>query len=184
MYTCRECEKVINQASEICPYCGADLTVPAGGEAEEPAKKRSFGSVLLIWAAVVAVVAGGLWAFVWFILPGPRGDAALQAEMQAVESLGEVRAALAAYAGAKGGTFPASLEALGDRVRGPAQRALSVGYQLQYTPGPVGPDGAVRSYVLLARPSNYGYRNFYTDQTGVFRATRENRPATAQDPPV
>ncbi len=181
MYTCRECEKAINQASEICPYCGADLTVPAGGETQEPAKKRRLTSILLIWGAVVAVIAGGLWAFVWYILPGPKGDAALRAEMQAVEAMADVRVALAAYAGAQGG-YPKSLEALGDRARGPAQKALSEGYQVQYTPGSVGPDGAIHSYVLLARPSNYGYRNFYTDEAGVFRATRENRPATPQDP--
>ena len=32
MYTCRECERPINQATEICPYCGADLTEPIGLE--------------------------------------------------------------------------------------------------------------------------------------------------------
>jgi len=32
------------------------------------------------------------------------------------------------------------------------------------------------------RAGNYGYRNFYADETGVIRATRENRPATPQDP--
>jgi hypothetical protein len=182
MYTCRECENVINQASEICPYCGADLTVPVGPE--EPARKRSLASVLLIWGAVVATIAVGLWGFVWYILPGPKGDAAVRAEVQAVEALSEVHAALAAYAGAQGGRYPTSLETLGDRVRAPAQKALSEGYQMQYTPGPVGADGAVRNYVLLARPGNYGYRNFYTDETGMLRATRENRPATAQDPPI
>jgi len=38
-----------------------------------------------------------LWGFVWYILPGPEGDAALRAEVQAVEALSEVHAALAAY---------------------------------------------------------------------------------------
>jgi len=37
---------------------------------------------------------------------------------------------------------------------------------------------------FTALSGNYGYRGFYTDETGVLRATRENRPATAQDPPA
>ena len=49
---------------------------------------------------------------------------------------------------------------------------------------PAGPGGRVHNFVLLARPGNYGYRNFYLDETGVLRATQENRPATAQDPPL
>ncbi len=53
---------------------------------------------------------------------------------------------------------------------------------MEYTPGPAGADGRVHNYILLARPGNYGYRNFYTDESGVLRATRENRAATAQDP--
>jgi len=183
MYTCRECEREINQATEICPYCGADLTVP-GLEAQEPVKKRSLASILLIWSVLAVSIGAGLWGFVRYILPGPKGDAALRAEMQAVEALTEMRAALAAYAGAQGGTYPVSLEALGDRARAPAQKALSEGYQVQYIPGPVGPGGAVHNYVLLARPGNYGYRSFYTDETGVLRATWENRAATAQDLPI
>jgi hypothetical protein len=42
----------------------------------------------------------------------------------------------------------------------------------------------VHNYPLLARPGNYRYRNFYSDATGVVRATREDRPATPQDPPI
>lgn len=184
MYTCRECERAINQATEICPYCGADLTIAAGPEAEEPAKKRSLTSLLLIWGALASSIALSLWTFVHYVLPGPKGSAALRAENQAVESLLELRSALNAYAGTQRGAYPASLEVLGDRARASAQKALSEGYQLQYIPGPVGPDGAAHSYVLLARPGNYGYRAFYTDETGLLRATRENRAATSQDPPI
>ncbi len=182
MYTCRECERVINQASEICPYCGADLTVPAAAEAE-PAEKRSVGKILLRWGVLVGMMAAALWSFLWFILPSRSGDPALRAEMQAVESLDEIRVALAQYTEAQGG-FPATLEPLGDRARVPAQRAQAEGYQVQYTPGRMGSDGKVRNYVLLARPGNYGYRNLYMDESGVLRATRENRPATAQDAPL
>ncbi len=183
MYTCRECEREINQATEICPYCGADLTDAGLPQPTEPAKKRSLASGLLRWAVLLAVLTGGLWGFLWYILPERAGNPAARSEAQAKGALGEVRAALAAYAAAQGG-YPASLEALGDRARGPAQKALSEGYQVQYTPGPAGSDGVVHSYALRARPGNYSYRNFYTDETGVLRATQENRPATAQDPPI
>src|SRR5713226_6181110 len=183
MYTCRECERVINQGSEICPYCGADLTVPAVAE-DQPPEKRSLGKILLRWGLLLGMITAALWSFLWFILPSRSGDPVLRAETRAGESLGEIRVALGAYAAAQGGAYPASLEALGDRARLPAQKAQSEGYQVQYTPGPAGGDGKVHNYVLLARPGNYGYRNLYMDETGVLRATRENRAATAQDAPI
>lgn len=179
MYTCRECERPINQATELCPYCGADLTESALPLSEEGAEKRSLGAIFLRWFVLLAA----LWGFLWFVLPEKVGDRAAEAEARAMETLHEIRTALAAYAEARGG-YPPSLEALGERARKPAQQAQREGYRLHYTPGPPNPDGLVRSYTLLARPGNYGYRNFYTDETGVVRATRENRGATAQDPPI
>ncbi len=184
MFSCRECEREVNQATEICPYCGADLTEAGLPPTGEPEKKRSRAAILLRWGVLLTVVTSAIWGFLWFILPERAGDPAARAEAQAMQALGELRVALAAYAGAQGGAYPGSLELLGERARAPAQKALSEGYQLQYTPGPPGSDARVRNYVLLARPGNYGYRNFYTDETGVVRATRENRPATAQDAPV
>ncbi len=184
MYTCRECEYPINQATEICPYCGADLTT---SDLEEPAaqpKKRSLAAILLRWGVLLVALSATLWGFLWYVFPGRGGDPTLRAESQAAAALREVRGVLSDYAAAQRGAFPASLEALGDRARGPAQRAQSEGYRVVYTPGPAGSDGAVHNYVLLARPGNYGYRNLYLDETGVLRATRENRAATAQDPPI
>lgn len=183
MYTCRECENVINQASEICPYCGADLTAPAC-EGAEPAAKTALRSVILRWTILIAVLIAAMWSFVWFVMPEPGRDRALRAETSAIEALRDLRGALAGYAAAQGGVYPASLEALGDRARLPAQSAQREGYQMLYTPGPAGPDGRVHTYALLARAGNFGFRNFYVDETGVIRATRENRPATAQDPPL
>lgn len=182
MYTCRECEHVINQATEICPFCGADLTVPPSEEATAPAKKRSLAAALVRWGILLIALFGLLWGFLWYVLPERAGNPAAQAEAEAAQALRELSAALAAYAEAQGGSYPSTLESLGGSARGPAQRALREGYQLQYFPGPLGSDGAVHNYTLLARPGNYGYRNFYMDETGTLRATRENRPATAQDP--
>jgi len=182
MYTCRECERPINQATELCPYCGADLTESALPPAEQPPEKRNLPGVLLRWGVLLAA----LWGFLWFVLPervGSPGATAAQAEAQAIAALREIGAALDAHAEAQGG-YPASLEILGDRARKPAQTAQSEGYVLHYTPGPPAADRAVRSYTLLARPGYYGHRSFYADETGTLRATRENRPATAQDPPI
>jgi len=60
------------------------------------------------------------------------------------------------------------------------------GYRITYTPGPEG-FGRIASYTIIAQPVNFGTsgaRNFFTDQSAVVRATRENRPAAFNDPPI
>lgn len=184
MYTCRECERPINQATELCPYCGADLTASPQPAEEAAAKKPNLLIVLLRWGVLLA----GVWAFLWFILPERSGNVAAQAETRAMEMLREAGAALQAYADACGGSFPSSLDALpresSENVRQAAQRAQREGYTLSYTPGPGEADGRVGSFALRAQAGHYGYRNFFLDQSGVLRATRESRPATADDPPI
>ena len=185
MYTCRECEKPINQASEVCPYCGADLTIPA--EAEEApqtpaARRRALFRRLVLWGVLIA----GVWGFLWYVLPERPGDAAAEAEGRAVEALRVVGKALAAHQAAAS-RLPETLEGLSGanlaEARAAAQRALAMGYRLEYTPGPL-ENGAVRTYTLLARPSHFGYRNFWMSESGSIRWTRENRPATAEDEPI
>ena len=183
MYTCRECERPINQATELCPYCGADLTAGAEPSGQETPKKRNLVIVLLRWG----VLLGAIWAFLWYVLP-ESGDPRARAEQRALELLLETRTALVTYADAQGGGFPASLDALPREsaagVRQAAQRALGEGYRIEYAAGSLNPAGHVTSFSLRARAGNFGYRNFFTDQTGVIRATRENRNATADDPPI
>lgn len=184
MYTCRECERELNQATEVCPYCGTQLSVEDQPADAAPKKTK--------WAAVIiryAILLGAIWGFLWYMLPERRGgEAAAQAEEQAIRAMREAGASLAAYADAQGGNFPPSLEALqgepGERVRQAAQSALAEGYQLEYTLRPPDANGLHRQFVLLARPRNWSYRNFYLDESGVLRATKENRTASAQDPPV
>jgi hypothetical protein len=189
MYTCRECERPVNQATELCPYCGADLTLPAETDSGvQPKKKPTLRSALARWGLLL----GAMLLFVWFILllpgPGTRDGGAAAAERRAVESLRAIQAALADYAEVRGGEFPPTLEALtAPAVREAARSAQSEGYRLDYQPAPADPDGIVRRYALRARPGFHGFRNFYTDQSGVIRATRrgeENRPAGEHDPPV
>lgn len=182
MYTCRECENEINQATELCPHCGADLTASLlGVEAREA--KPSLGKILIRWGVLLGVLLAAIWSFLWFVVPERQGDPTAQAEARAAESLREVRAALVDFASAQGGAYPRQFEGVGERVRLAAQLAQSVNYQVQYSPGPVDADGMIRTFALQARAGNYGFRNFYLDDTGILRATRESRAATSEDPP-
>jgi hypothetical protein len=182
MYTCRECENEINQATEICPHCGTDLTAPIPG-AEIATARPGLAKTLLRWAILLGVLLAAIWSFLWFIVPERQGNPTAQAEARAAESLREIRAALVDFASAQGGAYPRQFEEAGERVRTAAQLAQSVNYQVQYTPGPVDANGAIRTFGLQARPGNFGFRNFYLDDSGILRSTRENRSATTQDPP-
>lgn len=181
MFTCRECETEINQATELCPHCGADLTAPILG-AEAPKTKPSLGKIILRWGVLLGVLLAAIWSFLWFVVPERQGDPTVQAEARAAESLREIRAALVDFASAQGGAYPRQFEAVGERVRLAAQLAQSVNYQVQYTPGPLDADGTIRTFALQARAGNYGFRNFYLDDTGILRSTRESRAATSEDP--
>ena len=178
MYTCRECEQTINQATEVCPYCGADLTAPPAGEPAAPAKKSSPTRIILILGIVVAF----LWAVAWFAVPWRITGSKLESEARARGALAAIQSVLAAYQASEGG-FPPSLDALGDRVRAAAQEAQSANYTLDYAPSKPDASGRIRSYALTARAGKFGYLNFYTDESGVFRVTAEGRAATIQDPP-
>jgi len=178
MYTCPECEYEINSSSELCPHCGADLT-SQGKQPEE--KPLSLARRLLILAAFAALI-GSVWAFLLYIVPDRQAASRKQAETQAEASLREIGRQLAAYADASGGEYPASLDALGDNELPPAQAARREGYNLSYSTSEE--QGRIRHFVLLAQPERYGFRSFYLDESGVLRATRQNRPATGDDPPA
>ena len=72
-------------------------------------------------------------------------------------------------------------------IDGVLASGLKSGYRIEYTPGPVGDDGRISAFAVVARPQEFGrtgVRSFYTDQTCVIRSTGENRAATAQDEPI
>jgi hypothetical protein len=183
MVTCRECEYEINQATEICPHCGADLTA-LPEEFAAPQKKPTLGKILLRWGMLLGVLLAALWSFLWFVVTPRTGNVRGQAEANALAAIYDVYGQLGSYAQTRGGVYPSDLEQLGPQVRQAAQLAQSDGYQLQYTPAPAESDGAIHNYSLEARAGNYGYRNFYVDISGVVRATNENRGATSADPPI
>jgi hypothetical protein len=176
MYTCRECEQTINQATEVCPYCGADLTAAPADEAATPAKKSSPARLVIILGVVVAF----LWAIAWFAVPWRISGSKLESEARARDALAAIQGVLATYQGSEG-RFPDSLDALGDRVRAAAQEAQSANYTLDYSPGKPEAGGRIKGYALTARSGKFGYLNFYTDESGIFRATSEGRAATVQD---
>ena len=179
MYVCRKCQQPINSASEVCPYCGAEQNPAAAGAAPKPAK--NFGSLRIAMLFVIAIA--GIWGIIWFATPMRMQSSQGDAEKAAVESLGALQKELAAYANGAG-TFPRSLETLGEPAQESAREAMTGGYSLRYSPEQTDANGNVHAYGLAALPRNYGYRSFFVDQTGVIRATRENRAANAQDPPI
>ena len=182
MYSCPECEQPINQASEVCPYCGADQKALADAESllsGKPTKKKSVKRIILVCAILLAI----LWITAWFAVPWKISGSKTEAESRARDAMVSIQQAINVYHTSEG-SFPSSLESLGDAVQKAAQAAQSSRYTLQYTPGRPDADGRVGGYTLTARPGNFGFLSFYTDETGVFRATREERAATVQDPPI
>lgn len=180
MYTCRDCEQPINQATEVCPYCGADLTeVPFDIESLAAPRKKSAKKMVILWAIVLL----GLVAIAWFALPWRLAGSKPESEAHGGAAITELQQALAAYQSTEG-DFPSSLEPLGTRAHDALQEVQSGRYTLQYTPGNPESSGSIKTYALTARAGNYGYLNFFTDETGVIRATRENRTATAADPRI
>jgi len=66
MYTCSECAEEINEATDICPYCGADLAVLT--EAKRAARKMPLIKVLFRWIPLLSVMIGALWIFLWYMV--------------------------------------------------------------------------------------------------------------------
>src|SRR5271155_1363675 len=184
MYSCPECEQLINQASEVCPYCGADQKALAenelllAGKTPKPTK-TNYKRVVLVCGVLLAI----LWAIAWFAVPWKLSGSKSEAEARARESLAAIQQAINTYQ-QREASAPPSLETLGAPVRKAAQSAQLVHYPVQYTPGKPDPAGRITAYTLTARAGNFGYRSFYTDESATVRATTEDRAATVQDPPI
>ena len=181
MYVCPYCDTEINTSTEICPHCGADLS--AAGQPAASTAPKPLRTILMRWGILLGMIGIGLWGFLWYVMPAQHTDASREADVRVASAMNGLHSALMSYAAAQpGGSFPNSLEPLGNPAREALQFAQSEGYQIQYAPAPPGADGGIRTYVLLARPGNFGYRSFYSDESGQLRVTRENRAANSQDP--
>jgi hypothetical protein len=124
----------------------------------------------------------------------PRGN-----EASAVGSLRKYNTAIVVYVSTYPDIgLPASVKVLGGTgEEATAENALLVdelmacdgsscvksGYRFTYTPV----NRSEGRYEITAVPTSYGStgtRSFFTDETGVIRFSKEDRPATAQDPPL
>ena len=81
MYSCPDCEQLINQASEVCPYCGADQKALAdtelllAGKTPKPAR-TNYQRVALVCGILLAI----LWAIAWFAVPWKLSGSKTEAE--------------------------------------------------------------------------------------------------------
>ena len=182
MSSCWSCLVILEQGTPICPTCGADQTRPVAytnPDLPQPRTLRDNGIAISILVVGVGIMAGILW----YNLGTQNVSPDVEAAGIAAKSMRDLREALSDYALSAKDAYPSSLQALGERTSQPTQAAQGAGYNLQYNAGPRSSDGAVHSFVILARPKNNDYLNLYLDESGVVRATRESRAATAEDSP-
>ena len=179
MYLCSNCQRPINSASAVCPYCGAEQAEP-GSELAKPQVGKSRSPKLIIGFVIVIA---GIWAIIWLALPLHLENPRPAAERSALVAVQSIEHQLATYENGAS-AFPTSLDALGQPARDAAQSAMSGGYSIHYAPDHLDANGNPHGYTLVATPRNYGYESYYVDPSGVIRFTRDNRPATLQDPPV
>jgi predicted amidophosphoribosyltransferase len=66
MYTCPQCDEEINEATEICPHCAADLTDLA--ETGRKARKLPLTKILVRWVTLLGVLMGALWFFISYMV--------------------------------------------------------------------------------------------------------------------
>ena len=184
--SCWSCLVVLEHDVKLCPLCGADQSRPVefvNPDAPPPLTPRSFfqhwGSVIV----AIAIFAGCMLGILWHYFGGLRASPTAQAAEVAAQTLRDVRVELSAYSLYAKDEYPATLDSLGALAAQSAETARGAGYKLFYIPRPSSSDKGFRSFVLLARPDNGAYMNLYVDESGVVRATTENRPATSLDPP-
>jgi predicted amidophosphoribosyltransferase len=66
MYCCPQCDEEINEATEICPHCGADLGVLT--EEGRRTRKSPLSKILVRWVPLLSVMFGALWIFLWYVV--------------------------------------------------------------------------------------------------------------------
>jgi hypothetical protein len=177
---------MIEQEAQVCPLCGADQTKPVkfvDANLPQPPTAKSVAREWGLAIVVLAAFAGGIAGILLHNLGWQSTTPAAEAAEIAAKSLRDIREALSTYALFAKDEYPATLDALGGVTSAPKEAALNAEYKLVYSLQPPSNDGAHRSFVLLARPEKNNYLNLYIDESGMVRATTENRPATGEDPP-
>jgi hypothetical protein len=184
MNTCWSCLVIVERNAAVCPICGADQTLPEVKIVLEPEAPRNLASLVLRWVLVTVAVGCSVGSLLSYRHQRSRERSAALAQATAAQALRDIRSVLSAYAFTSGDTYPYTLESMGERVWLPIRAAQAAEYEIVYIPQPDESDATVRGFVILARVAKPGVRNFYIDESGVLRATEEDRPATVQDPPI
>jgi type II secretory pathway pseudopilin PulG len=147
------------------------------------ARRRTHPAVLTL--AILLVVAAVL--FILGVVPGTMRSMEAARAARAVGAIRRINTAAADYRrqhGADG--FPAELAALRSSLAASYQGVASGvwnGYRFDYR-ATRDASGAISHYTIQARPNKYTgdlCRSFYSDDSGVIRATTENRAATLAD---
>lgn len=113
-------------------------------------------------------------------------------ERVVLRAIRTINTAVIAYAVENNTSFPASLSDLRAEGRSLLDSYLaagnSSGYRITYQPSEADSGSGLRmTYELSARPLRYeetGRRSFFSDESGLIRATSEPRAATKSDPPL
>jgi hypothetical protein len=184
MDSCWSCLVVIENGAKFCPLCGADQTPLSPISGGEAAIVRGSPSVAMRWGVPVVAILCLLGAMSWYIMPSNDDNSSTKSEVKAENTLLNIRLALSQYAILKGDDYPLTLDSLYTQTTSPKQNAKIDGYTIVYTPQRSEKDGGIRSFSLLGQPEKANCLNFYIDQTGVLRATRESRAARIDDPPI
>ena len=133
--------------------------------------------------SIIVVGIGIMAGILWQNGGTQRFSHDVEAARTSAQSLRDLRETLSNYALSAKDTYPTALETLGDRASQPMQAAQSAGCDLRYIAGQPSSDGGLHSFVILAQPKKSEYPSLYIDDSGIVRATREHRAATAEDPP-
>ena len=187
MPSCWSCLVILEQGATVCPLCGADQTRPVpvvDPHLQPPVTAKRLFQEWKIVIAILVVFASSMGGILWHNFGEAGIPPAIQSAGVTAKSLREFREVLSAYALSTKDTYPPNLNVLGSRLSLPLQAAVAAGYQLEYHPKSSSNETVFRGFVILARPERNGFLNLRIDESGVVRATEENRPATAQDPPL
>jgi hypothetical protein len=185
MPSCWSCSAINERGAKVCPLCGADQTQPMELPDFNSPPPRTATSVLHEWGVLILLISVVITSSVgifWYNFSAPRISSTLQSAGAAAKSLRDVREVLSVYF-LREADYPSKLELLGNRLNQSLQTLHGAGYKLEYIPKQASLDGPCTGFVIHATDSIGSHINLYIDESGIVRATEENRPASAQDPP-
>jgi len=150
-----------------------------------------------IWKITPALVLGTLFLSMALCAQEAPGVPSHENQLTAVGCLRSINTAEAYYAKEYGKGFSSTLAALAvppdgtkvsPKAAGLLDNSLTGGtknnFVFKYSAGAQDADGKISTYTVTAQPVKWqkGVKSFFTDQTGVIRATDLNRPPRASDP--